>query len=120
MASKVTFKDEIAKLPLPATEIWKEGTWDINCLEHGSMSLILFTPRGRDYQTTHEQDELYIVYKGAGQLVTPNGRLEFVPGDVLFVKAGEDHHFENFSDDLALWAIFWGQKGGEEVFAAVS
>jgi hypothetical protein len=29
MASKVTFKDELAKLPLPATEIWKEGTWDI-------------------------------------------------------------------------------------------
>jgi len=77
------------------------------------MSVILYTPRMHDYQTPHEQDELYVVYKGTGQLNTENGAFTFVEGDVLFVPAGAAHRFEHFSDDLALWVVFWGPKGGE-------
>jgi mannose-6-phosphate isomerase-like protein (cupin superfamily) len=110
---KINLDDFIKKLPLPATAKWPEGVWDIEAMKHGTMSLILFTPTGKDYQTVHEQDELYIVVKGTGELVKGSERHEFQPGDALFVPAGINHHFENFSNDLILWAIFWGPKGGE-------
>jgi mannose-6-phosphate isomerase-like protein (cupin superfamily) len=113
MVSKIELTEIIKKLPLPATEKWPKGVWDITALKHGYMSLILFTPRGHDYQTPHLQDEIYIVYRGSGQLVTQGVTYSFVEGDALFVEAGNEHRFENFSDDLILWAIFWGPKGGE-------
>jgi mannose-6-phosphate isomerase-like protein (cupin superfamily) len=40
-------------------------------------------------------------------------RHPFVPGDVLFVPANKAHRFEEFSQDLATWAVFWGPQGGE-------
>jgi mannose-6-phosphate isomerase-like protein (cupin superfamily) len=102
------------KLPLAATDSWPEGVWDIEAFRHGSMSLVLFTPRGKDYQDAHEQDELYVVLRGSGTLVLGDSRILFSQGDVLFVPAGKDHHFESFTQDLVTWAIFWGPSGGEE------
>jgi len=32
---------------------------------------------------------------------------------MLFVPAGVEHRFENFSDDFATWVIFYGPEGGE-------
>jgi len=113
MASHVSLKEQLLKLPLPSTEKWPKGVWDTSPLQHGYMSLTLFTPREHDYQTPHEQDELYIVFKGSGELVTQNETFSFSEGDVLFVQAGEEHRFERFSDDLILWVVFWGPKGGE-------
>jgi mannose-6-phosphate isomerase-like protein (cupin superfamily) len=40
-------------------------------------------------------------------------RIRFDPGDFLFVPAGVEHYFENFADDLIIWAIFYGPEGGE-------
>ncbi len=77
------------------------------------MSVIVFTPRGRDYQNTHTQDELYIVMKGSGTLMIEDEPYLFGEGDVLFVAAGKRHRFMDFSDDLVTWAIFWGPAGGE-------
>jgi mannose-6-phosphate isomerase-like protein (cupin superfamily) len=39
--------------------------------------------------------------------------LPISPGDFLFVPAGVEHHFRNFTDDLIIWAIFYGPEGGE-------
>ena len=64
-------------------------------------------------QTTHAQDELYVVICGRGVLFHNGRRDAFEPGDCLFVAAGTDHHFEDFSDDLAVWVIFYGTEGGE-------
>jgi mannose-6-phosphate isomerase-like protein (cupin superfamily) len=111
---KIALQDFIAKLPLPATKKWPEGVWDIEAFKHGSMSLILFAPQGKDYQTPHEQDELYIVAKGSGTFIRHDVIYSFGAGDVLFVPAGEHHHFENMSDDLTMWVVFWGPKGGEQ------
>ena len=113
MVSTISLQNELQKLPLPATEKWPHGVFDLECFKHGSMSVILYTPRIHDYQTPHEQDELYIVHKGSGQLKTENGTFAFATGDVLFVPAGAVHQFEHFSEDLVLWVVFWGPKGGE-------
>ena len=32
---------------------------------------------------------------------------------MLFVEAGVDHRFVDFSDDFETWVIFWGPDGGE-------
>jgi hypothetical protein len=35
-------------------------------LEHGTMQLRWFAPKGEDVQTPHDQDELYIIASGTG------------------------------------------------------
>ncbi len=82
-------------------------------LRHGTMRALLYAPRGRDDQTPHRQDEVYIIQCGHGRLRKGVETRDFGPGDVLFVEAGADHRFEEFSDDFAAWAIFWGPTGGE-------
>ena len=65
----ISLKAALSQLPLSATPTWPEGVWDKTLFEHGTMSVIVFAPRGRDYQTKHSQDELYIVIKGSGTLM---------------------------------------------------
>ena len=82
-------------------------------LRHGTMKVGLYAPIGRDAQGPHKQDELYIVISGTGSFVKNGERRRFRPQDVIFVEAGAEHRFENFSDDFATWVIFWGVVGGE-------
>jgi mannose-6-phosphate isomerase-like protein (cupin superfamily) len=82
-------------------------------LGHGSMEVEIYAPRGTDPQTPHTRDELYVVVSGTGQFVNGPGRQEFGPGDVLFVPAGVEHRFEDFTDDLLVWVVFYGPEGGE-------
>lgn len=110
---KITVAENLVKLPLPATPKWPEGVWDVEAMAHGTMSVILFTPRGRDYQTAHQQDELYFIIQGTSEFVLNDERCSCAAGDVLFVPARVIHRFENFSDDFQTWAVFYGPKGGE-------
>jgi mannose-6-phosphate isomerase-like protein (cupin superfamily) len=109
----IDLKTALSQLPLPATPTWPEGVWDKTVFLHGTMSVIIFTPRCHDYQTKHSQDELYIVIKGSGTLMIEGTPHMFCEGDVLFVPAEKQHRFVDFTDDLITWAIFWGPKGGE-------
>ncbi|MGB8843258.1 MAG: cupin domain-containing protein [Aliidongia sp.] len=83
-------------------------------LRHGTMKMGLYAPTATDTQTPHKQDELYIVVSGRGEFVKNRERRQFSPHDVIFVEAGADHRFENFSADFAAWVIFWGVEGGEQ------
>ncbi len=82
-------------------------------LVHGSMRVGLYALRGRDPQTPHAQDEIYIVAAGNGDFLNGDERRRFRPGDILFVKAGVEHRFENVSEDFQTWVVFWGPEGGE-------
>ena len=82
-------------------------------LRHGTMSLGLYTPCELDKQTPHDQDEVYIVANGHGVFALGEQRMPCGPGDTFFVGAGARHRFEDFSDDLAVWVVFYGPKGGE-------
>ena len=64
-------------------------------------------------QTPHLQDEIYVIIRGCGVLVHGGKRDSFGSGDLLFVAAGTKHHYEDFSEDLALWRVFYGPSGGE-------
>ena len=50
---------------------------------------------------------------GMGILIVAGEIFECKAGDVLFVPAGMEHRFENFSDDFATWVVFYGKEGGE-------
>ncbi len=82
-------------------------------LGHGSMEVEVYAPRGTDPQAPHTRDELYVVVSGSGEFVNGSGRHPFGPGDVLFVPAGVEHRFEDFTDDLVVWVVFYGPEGGE-------
>lgn len=82
-------------------------------IAHGSLKVLIYAPRGGDPQQPHEQDEVYVVVKGSGRFVRGAEQESFKEGDVLFVPAGVVHRFENFTDDLIVWVVFYGPKGGE-------
>lgn len=80
---------------------------------HGSMRLGLYAPVATDPQRPHEQDELYFVTSGSGTFRHGGESCRFGPGDALFVAAGVEHRFEEFSEDFEAWVVFWGPPGGE-------
>jgi mannose-6-phosphate isomerase-like protein (cupin superfamily) len=85
----------------------------VRVLQRGTFDVVLGTPARPDDQTLHEQDEVYIVVRGRGVLFHDGKRDPFESGDFLFVAATTEHRFEDFSDDLLVWRVFYGPSGGE-------
>jgi len=83
-------------------------------MTHGSMSVEIYRPVEVDLQAPHLQDELYMVISGKGEFFNDGKISTFKPGDVLFVPAGVEHRFLNFSEDFTTWVIFYGPEGGEQ------
>lgn len=101
--ARLKLEDTFAKLSneaLPFLEV----------LTRHDLDLELFSPRGRDTQTPHERDELYLVASGNATLWRDGESLKANTGDVLFVPAGMNHRFESFSTDFSTWVIFFGPK----------
>ena len=74
-------------------------------LNHGNVRLSLYAPDRHDHQKPHEQDEVYIVAQGSGIFINGGRRHSFRPGDAMFVRAGVEHQFKNFTHDLLVWVI---------------
>lgn len=83
-------------------------------LEHGTLELGFYQPDRVDLQQPHDRDELYFVQSGSGTFVRGNERQPFESGEALFVPAGVEHRFEDFTDDFAAWVVFYGPEGGEQ------
>jgi mannose-6-phosphate isomerase-like protein (cupin superfamily) len=83
-------------------------------LHHGTMSIEYYAPKEVDLQEPHRQDELYVIASGHGEFYCGDNKMKFKRGDVLFVPAGMEHRFHNFSYDFATWVIFYGPDGGEK------
>ena len=83
-----------------------KGERFVELFEQGSLSVELYAPRGHDPQSPHTRDEAYVVVSGSGTFFADGERRPFAPGDFLFVAAGVEHRFENFTDDFATWVIF--------------
>ena len=104
---RLTVAQGLSRLPGPAGERYVE------LFQHGTLSVELYAPRGRAPQRPHTRDEVYVVVQGRGRFRNGDDAHPFGPGDLLFVPAGVVHRFEDFTDDLAVWVIFYGPEGGE-------
>jgi mannose-6-phosphate isomerase-like protein (cupin superfamily) len=108
---RVSVTEALARLPGLANQRFAK------VLEHGTLSVEIYAPQGSDPQTPHTRDEAYVVIQGSGEFINGATREHFGPGDVLFVPAGVEHRFVNFSEGLAVWVIFYGPEGGEAKIA---
>jgi mannose-6-phosphate isomerase-like protein (cupin superfamily) len=104
---QISLAEALRRLPGPRGERFA------TLFGHGSLAVEVYAPRGSDPQTAHSSDEVYIVAQGSGEFVCGGVRHAFGPNDFLFAAAGAQHRFENFTDDLAVWVMFYGPEGGE-------
>jgi mannose-6-phosphate isomerase-like protein (cupin superfamily) len=102
--------DAHAGIPGPA------GEHAVSVLQRGTLKAMLslgrFAPVPRP-TTPHVQDEVYVIIRGRAVFLHGGQREPVEPGDLLFVAAGTEHRFEDFTDDLAVWVVFYGPHGGE-------
>ena len=103
---RLKVSDAISRLPTP-------GKRFATIFEHGTLLIEIYAPRGVDPQQPHTRDEIYFVATGSGEYVCGDTRTPFAPTDLLFAAAGVVHRFENFTDDLVVWVLFYGREGGE-------
>ena len=104
---RVTLAEALEKLPAD------EGKRFTTVFRHGTLLVEIYAPRGRDPQQPHTRDEVYVVARGSGEYVCDGERTRCEPNDFLFAPAGVAHRFENFTDDFAVWVMFYGPEGGE-------
>ena len=105
--SRMSFANALRQVPTA------DGKHFDTVFRHGTLQVEIYAPRGHDPQQPHTRGEAYIVVHGSGTFLCAGRREKFVPGDFLFAPAGVEHRFENFSEDLAVWVIFYGPEGGE-------
>lgn len=106
-AVRISPEEHLSRIPGPKGERFAV------VFEHGTLSIELYAPRGTDPQKPHTRDEGYVVISGRGTFVNGDRRDPCKPNDFLFVPAGVAHRFEDFSDDLLVWVIFYGPEGGQ-------
>jgi mannose-6-phosphate isomerase-like protein (cupin superfamily) len=104
---KVTMTEALAHLPGP------QGERFATVFTHGTLLVEILAPPSYVPLPPHTRDEVYVVIQGSGELVKDGKALPIGPGDFLFVAAGVEHHFKNFTDDLTIWVIYYGPEGGE-------
>ena len=80
---------------------------------HGTLSIELYKPDRVDHQQPHTIDEVYIITSGRGKFMNDGIIVTFEVNDFLFVPAGVDHRFIEFTEDFSTWVIFYGPEGGE-------
>ena len=81
--------------------------------EHGSLQVEIYKPEKIDLQEPHSRDELYVIASGSGEFINGTKQQAVEKGEVLFVSAGVEHRFINFTDDFSTWVFFYGPEGGE-------
>jgi mannose-6-phosphate isomerase-like protein (cupin superfamily) len=104
---RITLGSAMAQLP------GGDGQRFATLFRHGTLLVEIYAPLGTDPQQPHTRDEVYVVAQGNGEFIAGDLRVSFAQGDFLFAPAGEIHRFENFSDDLAVWVLFYGPESGE-------
>jgi uncharacterized damage-inducible protein DinB len=80
----------------------------VQLLRFGDFELEYYAPDGTDKQQPHSRDEAYFIAQGRAVFLLEQARMDVKAGDFLFVKAGQEHRFEDFSADFATWVVFYG------------
>lgn len=81
---KAVLTDLMQRIPGKASPEWPSGEPFTLAFAHGTMSVEVYAPEGTDIQTPHDQDELYFIHSGHGEIVVAGERHAFEPGMVFF------------------------------------
>ena len=76
--------------------------------QNDQLLTLLYTPKGEDLQPPHDNDEIYVVARGSGNIEVDGVQESLSVGDAVFVAAKAQHRFSEFSEDFAVWAVFPG------------
>jgi mannose-6-phosphate isomerase-like protein (cupin superfamily) len=79
-------------------------------LERDGFDVGLYKPEQIDTQTPHLRDEIYVIASGRGNFRLGAETSAVAPGDLLFVPAGAEHRFEDFTADFSAWVVFIGRR----------
>ena len=60
----------------------------------------------KDMQTPHDEDEMYYVVEGKAKLRIGSTEQEVGPGNLLYIRATEEHAFFEIEEDMTLLVIF--------------
>lgn len=101
--TRLPFREALRRIP-------SEGSPFATLIEQSGLTVELYAPREVDEQEPHARDEIYIVARGGGELVLNGRRMPCAVNDLLFVAAHAPHRFEGFTDDFAVWVIFFGEE----------
>ena len=76
-----------------------------------SCGVYLLQPGEVDRQTPHNEDEIYYVVSGAAHMKVaaenqPEQDRAISAGDIIFVKAHEEHRFHGITEELVLLVVF--------------
>lgn len=107
---KLSIAAALKTLPGPDPE---DVTYNI-LFRRGTAELLVYAPKGVDHQEIHDRDEFYFIVSGRGKFFDGGAVIDFSPGDAIFVAAGVEHRFLDFTDDLSMWVLFYGPAGGEK------
>lgn len=103
---KLTARDALQRLT-------ESKTYFARLIEKETFDVSLYKPATIDPQTPHARDELYVIASGSGKFFCGGETEAVAAGDVLFVAAGVEHRFENFTEDFSTWVIFFGNRPGQ-------
>jgi mannose-6-phosphate isomerase-like protein (cupin superfamily) len=76
-----------------------------------SCGIYVLQPGEEDKQRPHNEDEIYYVISGAARMkVTASNQPEedraIASGDIIFVKAHDEHRFHDVTQELVLLVVF--------------
>jgi len=100
---KWTARDALQRLAQEKTDFAR-------LIEKDVFDVSLYKPEKIDPQTPHARDELYVIASGSGKFFCAGETQAIATGDVLFVAAGVEHRFLDFTDDFSTWVIFFGTR----------
>ena len=102
--------DALGPLPRPATGKWPQGEPYECIVNEPGAQILIFAPRGTDYQTAHTRNEAYFVVSGSATLDLDGETFAVSAGDLAWVPRNVEHRFRDISDDFVTWVAFFGLK----------
>jgi mannose-6-phosphate isomerase-like protein (cupin superfamily) len=99
---------ERISIPHKSKTLAESGHRWLPVLYRATMHLGLYTlpAESQDTQNPHEEDEVYYVLRGRGQMTAGEETSKVEAGDLLYVDAGLQHHFHDIEEELEFLVFF--------------
>jgi len=86
------------------------GARSTGLIDKAIFDIRVYAPKGEDLQKPHARDEAYVIATGSGRFWCEGEIRPVKAGDMVYVDAGVEHRFIDFTEDFSAWVFFFGQK----------